>query len=390
MAAYSFSGSDMGIYVHIPFCRSKCYYCGFYSMASNRLKEGFIRALCREMELRKDYLPQREAATLYFGGGTPSSLSLADTGILVERLEQIWHFKPEAERTIEMNPEDMQAEKLKGLKQLGFNRISVGVQSFHDDILEKINRRHTARQAEEGIELAFKTGFENIGLDLIIGLPGQTREMLVRDIAQATRLPVSHISVYMLSIDPGSVLEQQYHKGRFLPEEEEVVAAEYEETVERLKEAGFRHYEISNFARDGKYSVHNASYWQQKPYIGLGPSAHSYDLKSRQWNISNLKSYIDNLDRGILSFEREELSGIDRYNEYLMTNLRTHWGIGLVELKEHFGFGYAAFVRRMEEYIREGWAVRKGDRLCLTEKGWLISDKIFSELFLTEDETGEK
>lgn len=376
--------NEAGIYIHIPFCRSKCFYCGFYSVASSLLKEGFLQALFREMELRKEYLNTRKAATLYLGGGTPSYLSVPELQKLVDKVESVYLLKPEAERTIEMNPEDLNADKLAGLKQLNFNRISIGVQSFQEVILKKLNRKHSAQQVTSGIEIARKLGFRNISIDLMIGLPEQSLENIHQDLKQAIQLQVDHISVYMLSIDPGSVLEKQYRKGIFLPQSDDELAVKYDFVAGKLKEQGFEHYEISNFARQQKYSVHNTSYWQQKPYIGLGPSAHSYDLVSRQWNVSNLKSYIDNLNNNRLIVDREELSEIDCYNEYIMTNLRTMWGIDTEDMKKQFGFAWKHFDSQMEIFIAGGWAVKKDTNIRLTEKGWLISDKIFSELFLPE------
>lgn len=372
----------MGIYVHIPFCRSKCFYCGFYSVASAQLKEAFIQALCREIGLRKDYLPEKEAATLYFGGGTPSYLSLTELKVLVDKLETTHRFAPGAERTIEMNPEDLDAEKLAGLKKLNFNRISIGVQAFQDDLLKAINRKHSARQVMEGIKTARDQGFDNISIDLIMGLPGQSFENLRRDLDEAIRLAVEHISVYMLSIDAGSVLEKYYQQGKFHPQTDEELAGKYELVGKVLKEAGYEHYEISNFAREQKYSVHNTSYWQQKPYIGLGPSAHSYDLASRQWNVSNLKYYIESLNNNVLNFEREELNIVDHYNEYVMTNLRTMWGIREKDLKEKFAFAWEYFSDKMNIFLAAEWMAREGHTVRLTEKGWLVSDQIFSGLFL--------
>ena len=372
----------MGIYVHIPFCRSKCIYCGFYSVASERLKEAFIQALCTEIDLRKNYIDTRHVSTLYFGGGTPSCLSLSEIRQVTEKLENVYDIVPEAERTIEVNPEDLNIEKLKGWKVLGFNRLSIGVQSFQDDLLKMIHRRHTSRQVMEGIEIAKNQGFENISIDLIIGLPGQSVDILHQDLTLALQLEIDHISVYMLSVDAGSVLEKKYSKGLYCPPSEEELTEKYELVVQMLKNAGYEHYEISNFARKQKYSFHNTSYWHQKPYIGFGPAAHSYNLISRQWNISNLKSYIENLSNGMLDFDREELSDVNKYNEYIMTNFRTMWGIKAENLRRKYGFAWEHFFRQMADYLERGWAVEKQGAYILTERGWLLSDRIFSELFL--------
>ena len=372
----------MGIYVHVPFCRSKCFYCGFYSVASLKLKEAYLKAIEREIDLRKGYLPEDEVHTLYFGGGTPSYLEWEDLKRVVATLEANYSFVPGAERTIELNPEDLTEEKLRGIRDLGFNRLSIGVQSFSDEQLKRINRTHSAQQAREGIELAANMGFDNISMDLIIGVPGQTEGELLDDVEKASRLPIAHLSVYMLSIDSNTVFEHMVKRGEFRLEDEEVMAERYQRVCERLKESGFEHYEISNFARNGRYSRHNTSYWQQKPYIGFGPSAHSYDLHSRQWNTANLKVYIDHLDKGMLSFEREELASVDLYNEYVMTSLRTMWGME----KQKLEGDYAVFWKQVQEQVRKyessGDLIEERGRWKISEAGWVISDTILSDLFV--------
>lgn len=373
----------IGVYVHIPFCRSKCFYCGFYSVASSTLKEAYINALCREIDLRRDYAPARNAETLYLGGGTPSFLSLDDLGRIVDKLESVYHFDKSAERTIEMNPEDASPDKLKGLRQLGFNRLSLGVQSFNDRILKQINRSHSVQQAVNAVELAAECGFSNIGIDLIIGLPGCLPGDLEQDLNRIEKLPVSHVSVYILSIDSNSVFQKQLEKGLLKEESDDALADRYQFVSDRLKEMGFDHYEISNFSRDGKYSVHNTNYWQQKVYIGFGPSAHSFDLNSRQWNVSNLKYYIESLNNESLNFEREELSILDKYNEYIMTGLRTRWGIDLTLLENTYGLYWRQVCSRLPFYIQNGWVEVTSSRVIrLTEKGWLVSDRIFTDLFV--------
>lgn len=374
----------MGVYVHIPFCRSKCFYCGFYSVASPLLQDEFVGALCREVELRKDYLPVTEQDTLYIGGGTPSYLEAAGLEKIIRTLESVYEFTDDAERTIEMNPEDITDERLEAIRRMGFNRLSIGVQSFDDHILKRINRVHSAETARQAVLLAAKAGFENIGIDLIIGLPGQEMKDIEHDLDVVNDLSLSHISVYILSIDSNSVYQKLTEKGRFLPEEDDILASKYQYVSDALKSIGFEHYEISNFARENKYSRHNTAYWQQKPYIGLGPSAHSYDGSSRQWNIANLKNYIDNLNNNILSFEKEKLSDIDKYNEYIMTNLRTVWGMDSRKLEKSYPEFWNRSKQNLQSYLENGYAFFSDHTLCLTEKGWLISDRIFSDLFYLE------
>lgn len=373
--------TEMGIYVHIPFCRSKCFYCGFYSTASLQLKEAFLSALKQEIDLRKNYLPCDTVSTLYFGGGTPSYLSVGEVASIIRELEGNYQINSDIEWTIEMNPEDMNEDKLLGLLDIGFNRLSVGIQSFDNDILKKINRTHTAGQAIRAVELAASTGFKNIGIDLIIGLHGDKHNDLEKELNILKSLPVTHVSVYMLSIEPRSVLERQVEKGIFVPLAEDLLAEEYLKVCELLKGMGFEHYEISNFAKDGCYSKHNTSYWQQKPYIGFGPSAHSYDLHSRQWNTASLKTYIDSLNKSQLDFEKEILTDVDRYNEYLMTSLRTMWGINRIAIEKEFPDLWRITCRSLLKYVEAGYIQADQKQVWLTEKGWLISDTIFADLF---------
>jgi len=346
------------------------------------LKEAYLGAIEREIILRRGYLPRQEMNTLYFGGGTPSYLERGELERIIRKLEENYSFIPGMERTIELNPEDLMPEKLQGIKDLGFNRLSIGVQSFSDEQLKRINRTHSACQAIDGIALAAGMGFDNISMDLIIGLPGQTEEELLGDVEKASCLPIEHLSVYMLSIDPNTVFEHMVKRGEFRLEDEEVIAGRYQRVCERLKELGFEHYEISNFARNGKYSRHNISYWQQRPYIGFGPSAHSYDLHSRQWNTANLKTYIDHLNEGTLSFEKEELNPVDLYNEYVMTGLRTMWGVEKQKLEGDYTMFWEQVRDQVLKYESSGDLVEEGGRWKISETGWVISDAILSDLFV--------
>lgn len=371
----------MGIYVHIPFCQSKCYYCGFYSVASMQLKSPYIGALCKEAELRKDYLGTEKIRTLYFGGGTPSCLSLDELDQIVINLERIYPFEKDMERTIEVNPEDVTPAALNGWLALGFNRLSIGVQSFHDEVLKRINRRHTGERAITAVEDAYRSGFRNIGIDLILGLPGYTEPDLYRDLEIIRHLPITHLSVYMLSIDPGTVFEHRLRNGSFFPENDDVVAGQYLFVCDYLKSIGFEHYEISNFAKDFKYSQHNTAYWKQRKYIGLGAAAHSYNGHSRQWNTAHIKNYIDGLDENKLNFEQEVLTETDCLNEYLMTSLRTKWGVDSYELKSRFPQYGENVLARMLPYLEKGLFVQEDHRIFCSERGWLLSDGIFADLF---------
>lgn len=372
----------MGIYLHVPFCRNKCFYCGFYSTASLGMKEAYIEALGREMELRKDYLSDREIQTLYLGGGTPSYLNESELELIVNKIHKIWNLSHKTECSIEMNPEDASPDKLRTIRQLGFNRLTIGVQSFNEGILKRINRTHDSRQAIVAVEKAVKAGFDNIGIDLIIGLPGSTEMDIKKDLNIVKELNINHLSIYILSIDSNSVFERLSEKGKFSPQEDDVLAGQYLMMSDYLKNMGYEHYEISNFAKDSKYSRHNTAYWQQKPYLGLGPSAHSFDINSRQWNISNLKSYISGLNDHHLIFEKEILNHKDKYNEYLMTNFRTMWGIDSDYLLQTYPEWWNLAKKKIECYCEKGLMVGMSGKIRMTERGWLVSDGIFSELFM--------
>jgi len=374
----------MGIYVHIPFCKNKCYYCGFYSVASPTLKSEFTDALINEIVLRRNYLKGEIHSTLYFGGGTPSYMSINELSFIIEAIEDNFNISSDAERTIECNPDDLSEEKLKGLKALGFNRISVGVQTFHDELLQKINRRHTSTQAINAINMAKKVGFDNISVDLMMGLPDYSSAILSEDLHILTSLPISHLSIYLLSIEEGTVFYKLKKDGKLnLPDEDNFV--EYYKTASNyLKASGFQHYEISNFAKDGKYSLHNTSYWKNVAYIGLGPSAHSFNLKSRSWNISNIKRYIESIKNGNPESKEELLSKKDKYDEYIMTSLRTMWGAKIDILKTEYSEYWNAVEEKVKNYIKSGDILYENEFVKLSEQGWLISDMIFCDLFADE------
>ncbi|MCR9011226.1 radical SAM family heme chaperone HemW [Gabonibacter chumensis] len=372
----------MGIYVHIPFCRSKCFYCGFYSVASMQRKEEYVRALCREVELRKEYLPSRQADTLYFGGGTPSYLEVNELEKIVRKVESCWTFSPDSERTLEANPEDITVEKLRFWKEVGFNRLSIGVQSFDDKVLKQINRTHSARRAEEAVYRAADCGFENIGIDLIIGLPGSTSSDMEHHLKILEKLPVSHVSVYLLSIDSDTVFERLAARGKFVPLDDDRLAEQYLWVSGYLKHIGFEHYEISNFAKKRKYSKHNTSYWMQRPYLGLGAAAHSYDGDSRQWNVAHLEKYMDALQENRLYFEREELSDRDKYNECIMTRLRTMWGLDIKRLERRYAVYWNRVKHKLPVWRENGLLEVENNTIRLSPRGWLVSDGIFSELFI--------
>ncbi len=372
----------MGIYIHVPFCRSKCYYCGFYSVVSLQWKKAYIQALKQEMRLRKDYLPEEKMSTLYLGGGTPSLLEEEELYEITGEVRKLWAFEDRAEWSIEMNPEDATLPKLSALRLMGFNRISLGAQSFDDAILKRINRNHRSGQILQALENCEKSGFDNVGIDLIIGLPGSAVQGIEQEISIVKQLNIYHLSIYILSIDSNSVFHKLSEKGKFIPPDDDALAEQYLLVSEYLKTIDFEHYEISNFAKNLKYSRHNTAYWKLKPYLVLWPSSHSYDIDSLQWNVAHLKRYIDGLNKGELYFEKEILTEKDKFNEYLMTNFRTQWGIEPSWLKGKYPDGWKRIAGKIDNYCKEGFMYRSGEKFCMTERGWLISDAIFSELFM--------
>ncbi|MDR0981829.1 MAG: radical SAM family heme chaperone HemW [Culturomica sp.] len=370
------------IYVHIPFCKSKCYYCGFYSTVSSSHRKEYFEALVKEIYVRKNFLGDKKATnTLYIGGGTPSQLASDEIHLIMDALNEKFIFAPNAEKTIEINPDDVNRKKLELWKECGFNRVSIGAQTFNNASLKAINRRHTGEQARIAVLQAAEAGFDNISIDLIMGLPNYTLNDLEKDLKIVLNLPVVHISSYMLSIDLGSVFYKWRQAGKLKKVSDDVLADMYELMCITLKNNDFDHYEISNFAKNDRWSRHNVGYWQGKSYIGLGAAAHSYDQHRRYWNVSNIFNYIDHLNRDVRFYEWEELREHDKYNEYLMTTLRTKWGADIDVLFENYAFEWERSQSKIKSYIANGYAYIKDNHLILTEAGWLISDKIINELF---------
>ena len=372
-----------GIYIHIPFCRRFCRYCDFYSITDESLEEEFIGAVVRETELRSGYLEGETVETVYFGGGTPSLLSEARTGKIIEAIRKNHIVSDDPEITFEVNPDDVTEGYFRSLKDLGINRISLGVQSWDDKRLKYLGRRHNAAQSAEALKLVFDEGFENVSADLIYGIPGMNIDDLKHDIEKTLSYPVTHISAYHLTIEKGTRLAAMKEKGRLTEIDEERSNTMFSLLGNICREKGFIQYEISNFAREGFISKHNSSYWKQIPYLGLGPSAHSFDRRSRQWNVSDVKAYIKSLESGIVPFEREELDRYTVFNEYVMTALRTMWGIDLAHVESFYDKELHDYLVNMsEKYIRYGMMKRKKNTLILTDQGKMISDNIIAELIM--------
>ncbi len=375
-----------GLYIHIPFCKTRCIYCDFYSTTCSDRTDTFIDALCLEIEQRKEYLNGESIDTIYFGGGTPSQLSAAHFSKVFDAITAVYGPITAKEITLEANPDDLTEEYVKQLAELPFNRISMGVQTFNDDTLQLLKRRHSAMQAEEAVRRCRKAGFNNISIDLIYGLPGETRQSWKADLEKAIGLNVEHISAYHLIYEEDTVLYtlRQQHKVEEVDEDSSLLF--FEMLIDQLREAGYEHYEISNFAKPGMYSRHNTSYWQGISYLGCGPSAHSFNGVSREWNVASLEDYIKGISEGCRNFEKEELDHITRYNEYIITTIRTHWGASLNYIEKEFGKEYLDYALRMADtHLQSGKLERNDDNLRLTRTGIFLSDDIMSDLLWVEE-----
>ncbi len=370
-----------GLYIHVPFCARRCVYCDFYSNTDRSQVAPYIEALIREMELREDYLNGEAIETIYLGGGTPSLLREADLDRLFKAIDRLYGLGDAKEITIEGNPDDLHPDYVAQLKHLPINRISMGIQSFHDDDLRLLNRRHSAQQAIEAVENCVKAGLENISIDLIYGLPGQTPERWAKNLDTAISLQVPHLSAYHLTYEKRTPLDRMRDAGQITPIDEDTSLILFRQLINQLEKAGYEHYEISNFAWPNHYSHHNSSYWRGIPYIGLGPSAHSYDKKSRQWNIASIGSYIKAIQEGQLPFEREELSVHDQYDDYVITRTRTRWGLNPSEILTLFGQAYHDyFIRQATKAQTRGLLEIHDGNFRLTKEGIFISDSVMVEL----------
>lgn len=374
-----------GLYIHIPFCRHKCHYCNFYSLASTKNFGRLVDALKLEMGQRSSELSE-PLDSVYLGGGTPS---LLDEKQLMEVMQTVFsHFtvKKDAEITLEANPEDINPHQLEIFKKNHINRLSIGIQSFFDNELQYLNRIHSAKTAIDAVKLAKDKGFHNISIDLIYGLPNATTESWKKNLEQALKLNVPHLSCYALTIEPNTALARFIEKGRMKNVSDELFEHQFELLIEKTKELGYKQYEISNFCLDSYYAIHNTNYWFGEKYLGIGPSAHSYDGETRQWNVAHLKNYIDSVNSGKVLTEYESLSAISKYNEYIMTRLRTFWGVSISEIQNMFGDEIKDhFMFSISKYINSGHLNKSGDTILLTKKGKFVSDGIIADLFYDEN-----
>lgn len=371
-----------GIYIHIPFCKSRCIYCSFYSTTLLDLRKKYINAVCREMELRKNYI-REPFSTIYLGGGTPSLLDEAELTKLFLYINNVYDVDRNAEITMECNPDDITPEFTNMLSRLPINRVSMGAQTFADSRLRLLHRRHNSDEVKHAVKLLREAGIKNISIDLMFGFPDESLSQWKEDISAALALNVEHISAYSLMYEEDTPLWKMLDTGKVKEIDEELSLTMFKELVCQLTDAGYEHYEISNFARLGYRSRHNSSYWHQVPYIGLGAAAHSFDLNSRQWNVADLKLYIEEINNGIIPMEREELDNDTTFNDIITTALRTSDGIDLNALETRLGKRYRnTLISAAGKHLEQGLLEIRHDRLRLTSEGIFISDMVMSDLMI--------
>ena len=378
-----------GIYIHIPFCKQACHYCDFHFSTSMKKKDEMVLALAKEIRLRKSELLDSARSgkdevieTIYFGGGTPSRLQISDLRILIDEVFKNYKVIDIPEITLEANPDDLSEDYLIALSKIGINRLSIGIQSFFEDDLQLMNRAHNAVESKKCLEVATQY-FDNISLDLIYGVPGMSNEKWKQNIETALSFGIPHISSYALTVEPKTALNKLIQTGKIDKPKDEVAEAHFQILVETLEKNGFIHYELSNFAKENYFSKNNSAYWLGKKYIGIGPSAHSYDGISRSWNVANNPQYLKSLDEDKLPKEVEILSISDRYNEYIMTGLRTIWGVSLGRIATEFGSDYLDYLQKQsQKFINDDLLFIENKILKPTSKGKFLTDGIASDLFM--------
>jgi len=376
-----------GVYIHIPFCRKLCSYCDFYHIISADGNTACINAMLRETALRKEYLNNETVNTIYIGGGTPSLLSIKELDTLLNQVNKQFNVDNDCETTIELNPDDVSPAYLTGLKGLSINRVSLGIQSWRDTDLKILNRRHDSAQAEYALREILKSGFENVTIDLIYGIPGMNLEDWNSNLDFSFSFDIKHLSAYHLTFERGTIFWKMLEKGVINEIDEGESSALFNLLIEKSERAGFIHYEISNFGKPGYFSIHNSNYWNQVNYIGIGPSAHSFNGYSRQWNVCDLKGYIKSINSGKTFFEREELDTKTRFNEYIMTSLRTMWGIDLDYVERTFEKEGYDYVVNLSGKFKDYGLMRKNDKyLILTNQGKMISDNVIAEFMMPAEE----
>ena len=370
-----------GIYIHIPFCKQACHYCDFHFSTSMKKKEEMVLALAKELQLRKKEFQKESIATIYFGGGTPSVLTPEEIKFLIDVIYENYNVVSTPEITLEANPDDLSEDRIAAFAELGINRLSIGIQSFFEEDLQLMNRAHNSEEAQKCLKIATRY-FDNISLDLIYGIPGMTNERWRQNIETALSFGIPHISSYALTVEPKTALNKLIQSGKIPTPNDEVAQEHFIILVEALEKNGFVHYELSNFGKENYFSQNNSAYWLGKKYIGIGPSAHSYDGISRSWNVANNALYLKALQNDELPNEVEKLTLEDRYNEYIMTGLRTIWGVSLVRIEQEFGEKYLDYLKKQsQKFIADGLLSITNDILKPTLKGKFLTDGIASDLF---------
>jgi oxygen-independent coproporphyrinogen-3 oxidase len=373
-----------GLYFHIPYCKRACHYCNFHFSTSLQSKSEMVDAMIREIDITRGKRISL-VTTIYFGGGTPSSLLRKELRTLMEAVRKYFNIQPGAETTYEVNPDDMNEMSVPFWKQQGINRLSIGIQSFRDEDLQWMNRAHTAEQAVSGIELARAAGFSNFSIDLIYGVPGLDDEAWKANLAKAIELDIPHISAYALTVEPRTALNTMIEQGKKTPVDPEQQARQFLIAMDMLEQAGYEHYEISNFAKPGMRSQHNSSYWDGIPYFGFGPGAHSFDGHARYWNISNNARYINSMMQGIIPYDKEDLTRTQMLNEYIMTSLRTMEGLDLGRVRDKWGPEMAeTLVRDSKKHRDQALLTLEQDVMKLTRQGKLFADGIAADLFFID------
>ena len=367
-----------GIYIHIPFCAKRCIYCGFFSTVRQEEAARYVQAVCRELQLRKDYLDAEPVKTVYFGGGTPSRLTPEKIGKVIGCINSTYGLDNLEELTVECNPDDITPQYIFALRALGVNRISMGVQTFNEELLRFLHRRHTATQALDAVRICRESGITNISIDLMYGLPGQSLDMFRSDLETALSTGIQHISSYCLSYEENTPLQALRDQGKLIPADDDLCSQMFTLMCDILREGGFEHYEISNFCRPGYHSRHNSSYWDGTPYLGLGAGAHSYNGISRQWNPSDIDVYMQGAEHNTTPFEIEQLSRADLFNEKIMLSLRTSLGLDMTSLSED---ELSDLLESADKFLSDGSLLLENNRLRIPESKMFISDSVISSLF---------
>ncbi|MDX2190364.1 MAG: radical SAM family heme chaperone HemW [Bacteroidota bacterium] len=371
-----------GIYIHIPYCTKACHYCNFHFSTSFANKVALIKCILKEIDLQKDYLSDKNIDTIYFGGGTPSLLNIGEISQILYLIQKNFNVSNNVEITLEGNPEDLSLKKCLELKAVGINRLSIGIQTFNDQLLKWMNRSHSSEEATNSLNAAFEAGFTNISADLIYGIPFVDHTVLENDLLQILQFNLPHLSAYCLTIEDKTPFGNLLKRGTMIPISDIYSSEQFEKLMNSFSIAGYEQYEISNYALNKAYSKHNTSYWQGTHYLGIGPGAHSYNGTTRQWNVSNNNKYINALNDSIIPLEKESLTQSQIFNEYIMTRLRTIWGINSDELIKILPDRKETFMQSVENFISDGMIYKNKNFITLTQKGKFFADRISSELFV--------